>query len=187
MRYEASALKEFRAAKGSLSDFAAVRQCKDPCVFTVLFEDTTALLGLFFAFLGLTAAAYFDRPERDGVASILIGVILAATAMLLARESKALLIGKGALPHVQHEIMAAVSGAPDVERVNDMTTVHLGPDQIVVALSLEFKDDRSTADIEDCVERVEAKLKKCRSDIVAIFVKPQTSAAWRERRAQLSN
>jgi len=176
MRYEASALKEFRAAKGSLSDFAAVRQCKDPCVFTVLFEDTTALLGLFFAFLGLTAAAYFDRPERDGVASILIGVILAATAMLLARESKALLIGKGALPHVQHEIMAAVSGAPDVISA-----------PIRSSQSSISADDRSTADIEDCVERVEAKLKKCRSDIVAIFVKPQTSAAWRERRAQLSN
>jgi divalent metal cation (Fe/Co/Zn/Cd) transporter len=68
-----------------------------------------------------------------------------------------------------------------------MTTVHLGPDQIVVALSLEFKDDRSTADIEDCVERIEARLKQRRSDIASVFIKPQTSATWRERRAQLAD
>ncbi|MBD3846163.1 cation transporter [Bosea sp. SSUT16] len=181
------ALKEFRTAKGELSYFAAVRQSKDPSVFTVLFEDTAALLGLVVAFLGITAAAYFDRPELDGVASILIGVILAATAIFLARESKALLMGEAALPHVQKEIMAAVSGDPDIERVNGMTTVHLGPDQIVVALSLEFKDDRSTADIEDCVERIEAKLRERRSDIASVFVKPQTSAVWRQRRAELAD
>nr|WP_047577860.1 cation diffusion facilitator family transporter [Methylobacterium sp. ZNC0032] len=179
------ALKEFRVAKGSLGYFAAVRQSKDPSVFTVLFEDTAALLGLIVAFAGITAAAYFERPELDGVASILIGVILAATAVLLARESKALLIGEAALPHVQVEIRTAVEGDPDVERVNGLTTVHLGPDQIVVALSLEFKDDRSTGDIEDCVERIEARLRKRRSDIVSVFVKPQTSATWRKRRAQL--
>ena len=181
------ALKEFRTAKGSLSYFAAVRQSKDPSVFTVLFEDTAALLGLFIAFLGISAAAYFDRPELDGVASILIGFVLAMTAIFLARESKALLMGEAALPHVQKEIMAAVTGDPDVERVNGMTTVHLGPDQIVVALSLEFKDDRSTADIEDCVERIEARLKQRRSDIASVFIKPQTSATWRERRAQLAD
>ncbi|MGN6097949.1 MAG: cation diffusion facilitator family transporter [Bosea sp. (in: a-proteobacteria)] len=181
------ALREFRAAKGQLGYFAAVRQSKDPSVFTVLFEDTAALLGLLVAFLGITAAAYFERPEFDGVASILIGVILAATAIFLARESKALLMGEAALPHVQTEIMAAVSGDPDVERVNGVTTVHLGPDQIVVALSLEFKDDRSTADIEDCVERIEAKLRERRSDIASVFVKPQTSATWRERRAELAD
>lgn len=179
------ALKEFKAAKGSLSYFAAVRQSKDPGVFTVLFEDTAALLGLLIAFIGITAAAYFERPELDGVASIVIGLILAATAILLARESKALLIGEAALPQVQEEIRAAIDGDPDVERVNGMTTVHLGPDQIVVALSLEFKDDRSTADIEDCVERIESALGKRRSDIVSVFVKPQTSAAWRQRRARL--
>lgn len=179
------ALKEFKAAKGSMSYFAAVRQSKDPSVFTVLFEDTAALLGLLIAFIGITAAALLERPELDGVASLLIGLLLAATAILLARESKALLLGEAALPHVQEEIRAAAGGDPDVERVNGMTTVHLGPNQIVVALSLEFKDDRSTADIEECVERVETKLRARCSDIVSVFVKPQTSAAWRERRARL--
>jgi cation diffusion facilitator family transporter len=179
------ALREFKAAKGSLGYLAAVRQSKDPSVFTVLFEDTAALVGLLIAFIGITAAAYFERPQLDGVASVLIGLILAATALLLARESKALLLGEAALPHVQEEIKAAVDGDPDIERVNGMTTVHLGPDQIVVALSLEFKDHRSTADIEDCVERIEARLKHSRSDIASVFVKPQTAGAWRKRRSRL--
>lgn len=177
------ALKEFRAAKGSLGYYAAVRQSKDPSVFTVLFEDTAALLGLLIAFLGITAAAYFGRPELDGVASLMIGAILALTAIVLARESKALLMGEAALPHVQAEILVAARSEPDVERVNGLTTVHLGPDQIVVALSLEFRDDRSTADIEACVERIERKLRQGRSDIASVFVKPQTSASWRARRA----
>jgi cation diffusion facilitator family transporter len=179
------ALKEFKTAKGTLGYFAAVKQSKDPSVFTVLFEDTAALLGLAVAAVGISAAAYFDSPELDGVASVIIGLILGATAILLARESKALLLGEAALPHVQEEIMAAMRGDPDIERVNGMTTVHLGPEQIVVALSLEFKDERSTSDIEKCVERIEAKLREHRSDIASVFVKPQTSAVWRERRALL--
>ena len=179
------ALKEFKRAKGTLGYFAAVKQSKDPSVFTVLFEDTAALLGLAVAAAGISAAAYFDIPELDGVASVIIGLILGTTALLLARESKALLLGEAALPHVQEEIMAAVRGDPDIERVNGMTTVHLGPEQIVVALSLEFKDERSTGDIEECVERIESKLREHRSDIASVFVKPQNSAVWRERRALL--
>ena len=181
------ALKEFRAAKGSLGYYAAVRQSKDPSVFTVLFEDTAALLGLLVAFFGITAAAYFGRPELDGVASLLIGLILALAAVVLARESKALLMGEAALPHVQDQILAVVRNDPDVERVNGLTTVHIGPRQIVVALSLEFKDERSTADIEACVERIEAKLRHDRADIASIFVKPQTSASWRARRAEMAS
>lgn len=180
------ALREFRKAKGSLGYYAAVRQSKDPSVFTVLFEDTAALLGLLVAFLGITAAAYFDRPELDGVASIMIGAILAVTAVFLARESKALLMGEAALPQVQDDILAIARADPDVEQVNGLTTVHLGPDQIVVALSLEFKDDRATGDIEGCVERIEAKLRGKRNDIASVFVKPQTSTAWRKRRVQLA-
>jgi cation diffusion facilitator family transporter len=181
------ALKEFRTAKGSLGYLAAVRQSKDPSVFTVLFEDTAALLGLFIAFIGITAAAVFDMPELDGVASIAIALVLGATATLLARESKALLMGEAALPHVQEEILSAVRGDPDVERVNGMTTVHLGPDQIVVALSLEFRDARTTSQIEACVERIEARLRETRSDIASVFVKPQTPATFAERRALLAH
>ncbi|MCZ0738204.1 cation diffusion facilitator family transporter [Phreatobacter sp. AB_2022a] len=179
------ALKEFRAVKGALGYYAAVRESKDPSVFTVLFEDTAALLGLFIAFCGITAAAWLDRPELDGIASLFISAILALTAIFLARESKALLMGEAALPHVQEEILTVVRGDPDVERVNGLTTVHLGPDQIVVALSLEFRDDRSTAEIERCVERIETRLRRSRTDIASVFVKPQTRATWRARRARL--
>ena len=180
------ALREFRAAKGSLGYIEAVRRSKDPSIYTVLFEDSAALLGLIIAFLGITGAWYFERPELDGVASILISFVLAATAIFLARESKGLLLGEMALPEVQEEIVTVARADPDVEQVNGVVTLQVGPSQIIVALSLEFRDDLTTAAIEACVERLEARLKERRQDIVAVFVKPQTAAGWRTRRALLA-
>lgn len=180
------ALREFRAAKGSLSYVEAVKQSKDPSIYTVLFEDSAALLGLVIAFVGITAAWYFDTPELDGVASILISFVLAATAIFLARESKGLLLGEMALPEVQDEIMTITRGDPDIEQVNGLVTLQVGPSQIIVVLSLEFRDDLTTAAIEACVERVEARLKARRQDIVAVFVKPQTHVSWKTRRALLA-
>jgi cation diffusion facilitator family transporter len=179
------ALKEFRLSKGRLGYFEAVRRSKDPSVFTILFEDSAALLGLFVALSGISAAHYFDMPVLDGVASVGIAFILAATAMFLARESKALLLGEPALPEVQETILRVVRSDRDVQQINGMTTVHLGPEQIVITLSLEFKDELTTSEIEVCVERLEAAIRKERTDIVSIFVKPQTSAMWRQRRALL--
>jgi cation diffusion facilitator family transporter len=179
------ALKEFRLSKGRLGYFEAVRRSKDPSVFTILFEDSAALLGLFVALSGISAAHYFDMPVLDGVASVGIAFILAATAMFLARESKALLLGEPALPEVQETILRVVRSDRDVQQINGMTTVHLGPEQIVITLSLEFKDELTTSEIEVCVERLEAAIRKERTDIVSIFVKPQTSTMWRQRRALL--
>jgi cation diffusion facilitator family transporter len=181
------AIKEFRSAKGQLSYFEAFRRSKDPTVFTVLFEDTAALLGLLVALVGITAAHHFDMPVLDGVASIGIACILAATAIFLARECKALLLGEAALPEVQASILAIVRSDPDVQQVNGITTMQLGPDQIVITLSLEFKDELTTPKIEACVERLEASVRKDRSDVASIFVKPQTSATWRHRRSLLRN
>ena len=179
------ALKEFNLSKGRLGYFEAVRRSKDPSVFTILFEDSAALLGLFVALIGISAAHYFDMPVLDGVASVGIAFILAATAIFLARESKALLLGEPALPEVQESILHVVRGDRDIQQINGMTTVHLGPEQIVITLSLEFKDELTTSEIELCVERLEAAIRKERTDIVSIFVKPQTSTMWQQRRALL--
>ena len=94
------AFKEFRRGKGSLGYLAAVRESKDPTVFTVLFEDSAAMLGLIAAFIGIALADVWQMPALDGVASIVIGLILGATAVLLAYESKGLLIGEGTSPAV---------------------------------------------------------------------------------------
>ena len=134
------ALRHFRRQKGSLGYLEAVRRSKDPTTFTVLFEDTAALTGLLIAFVCITGAWYFEMPELDGIGSIGIGLVLALTAALLARECKGLLIGEAALPGVQERIMKLAAADPAVHRVNGLVTSHLGPEDIVAALSIEFED-----------------------------------------------
>jgi cation diffusion facilitator family transporter len=183
----AVALKEFRTSKGKLGYFEAVRRSKDPSVFTVLFEDTAALLGLFIALAGIAASQMLDIPELDGVASIGISLVLAAAAILLARESKGLLMGEAADPQQQATILAIASADPSVRGANGVITVHLGPTQIVAGLSLEFEDAATAPEIEACVLRLEAAVKEAIPEVVGLFVKPQTPATWHERRARLAD
>lgn len=176
------ALKEFRAEKGEQGYVEAVRKSKDPSVFTVLFEDTAALLGLIIAFIGILAAQLFNIPELDGVASIGISIILGATAIFLARESKGLLMGEAASPEVEQQILDIANKDPAIQKANGVLTVHMGPKQIVAGLSVEFEDHVLAPEIEACVQRIEAELKKANPDIVTLFVKPQTGGTWETRR-----
>ncbi|CAN7215101.1 cation diffusion facilitator family transporter [Mesorhizobium sp. LjRoot246] len=176
------ALKEFRREKGKQGWLRAVQSSKDPSVYTVLFEDSAALLGLIVAFAGILASELLEMPELDGAASIGIGLILGATAAFLARESKGLLIGEPASPEVQRQVLAIAQHDPAVQRANGVLTVHMGPTEIVAGLSIEFEDHLTAPEIEACVERLEAKLKEEMPEITRLFVKPQTSGTWEKRR-----
>jgi cation diffusion facilitator family transporter len=180
------ALREFRATKGDLGYFEAVRLSKDPTVFSVLFEDSAALLGLGFAFAGILGAQIYDMPELDGAASIGIALVLAATAMFLARESKGLLIGEAALPGVQDAILAIAQQDQAVQKANGVLTIHMGPREIVAALSVEFEDHLAAPSIEECVQRLEDRLTKEIPEVVALFVKPQTRGTWEARRKRIA-
>ena len=176
------ALKEFRRQKGKQGWLQAVQSSKDPSVYTVLFEDSAALLGLIVAFAGILAAELLEMPELDGAASIGIALILGATAIFLARESKGLLIGEPASPEVQKKVLAIAQQDPAVQRANGVLTVHMGPQEIVAGLSIEFEDHLTAPEIEACVERIEARLKKEMPEITRLFVKPQTTGTWEQRR-----
>ncbi|MER9948251.1 cation diffusion facilitator family transporter [Mesorhizobium sp. M0047] len=176
------ALKEFRNQKGKEGWLRAVQSSKDPSVYTVLFEDSAALLGLIVAFAGILAAELLGMPELDGAASIGIGLILGATAIFLARESKGLLIGEPASPEVQRQVLAIAQQDPAVQRANGVLTVHMGPAEIVAGLSIEFEDHLTAPEIEACVERLEARLQKEMPEITRLFVKPQTTGTWEKRR-----
>lgn len=176
------ARNEFANKKGRLGYLEAVRRSKDPTVYTVLFEDSAALLGLIFAFAGILAAELTGIHEFDGIGSIGISLILAATAIFLARESKGLLMGEPALPHVQENVVAIARSDEAVEGVNGVLTVHLGPEQVVANLSVEFADRLTAPEIEACIERIEARLASEVPQISALFVKPQTRSRWLERR-----
>jgi cation diffusion facilitator family transporter len=175
------AVREFRTHKGRLGYFEAFRQSKDPSTFTVLMEDSAALIGLLIAFLGLLGAQLFDAPRLDGAASIGIALVLAVSAMLLARESKSLLLGERAHPQVGESILAIAAADPAVRRVNGVLTVQVGPSQVVVALSAEFEDSLTTPTIEACITRIENAARAAHAEIVELFVKPQTPENWQEK------
>src|SRR5437763_10636244 len=175
------ALKEFNKTRGTLGYIEAVQLSKDPPSFLVLFEDSAALIGIVIAFLGTFAAVQLDMPVLDGVASIGIGIVLAGTATFLARESKALLIGEGARGRTMRSIRQIAAEQPGVERGNDVVTVHLAPDQVVAALSLEFRDELTTPQIENAVASIERRICKQHPEVSSIFVKPQSGSTRAQR------
>ncbi|OEJ63813.1 cation diffusion facilitator family transporter [Magnetovibrio blakemorei] len=168
------ALREFKAQHtgGKLLD--AIRNSKDPTVFTVLFEDGAALLGLIVATLGIGASDILQIPELDGVASILIGLILGATAALLAYECKGLLIGEGAAREVIESIRNIVQEQPGVSKVNELLTMHLGPREVLLNLSLDFVDGISSNEVEASISNMEAHIKSCHSEVTRVFIEAQS-------------
>lgn len=179
------ARRAFRETKGARGWFEAFRASKDPSTFTVLFEDSAALIGLLIAAAGIAGAQLLHAPRLDGVASIGIGLVLSVAAMLLARETKGLLVGEAAYPRVCSDILRIAGQDPAVRCANGVFTVQLGPDSVIAALSAEFEDALATAQIEQCVNRIEAAVRQSHPDVVALFVKPQTAQTWERRTARL--
>ena len=167
------ALREFRKAKGDLGYYEAVRRSKDPPSFIVLLEDSAALLGLLIAFIGTFASVQLTIPELDGAASIGIALLLGVTALGLARESKGLLIGEPASRALRESIVAIARHTAGIERAQVVFTVHLAPDQVVAALSLEFNDKLTTLDIERAIDELEHAIHQAHPEVIAVFVKPQ--------------
>src|SRR4029077_6772797 len=138
------AMRHFKGRMRYADIFEAIRKSKDPSSFMVLFEDSAALIGLIFAFAGTYFSIRLNLPVLDGVASILISVVLAVTAALLARETKGLLIGEAADQPIVESIIHIAEIMEGVAHANGVITIHLAPEQIVVALSLEFADELRT-------------------------------------------
>ena len=159
----------------------AFRTSKDLSLLAVLIEDSAAIVGLVIAAIGLTLAHVLDRPALDGVASLLIGVLLAFAAFTLGRRSRDLLVGEAADPQLLHELLAVAAEDPAIARVNGALTSYLGPDTLSVALSAEFQDDLDTRQIEEAIRRVETTMRQRRHERMIVFVKPQTPQVWAER------
>ncbi len=167
------AWKEFNKQRGSRSIFKELRSSKDPTVFTVLFEDSAAMAGLIIALLGVFLSQALDMPVLDGVASIGVGVVLAITAAFLAIESHSLLTGESVYPETRASIARLATAEPEVERLNQALTMHFGPQEVLCALSLDFKDQISSADVERAVTRIEKAIKAAHPEVTRIFVEAQ--------------
>jgi len=174
------AYREFKKTRGARGILSEVRRSKDPTVFTVLFEDTAAMLGLIAAFVGIGLGQIYDTPVFDAWASVVIGLILAATAILLAVECKGLLIGEGASRAVVDGIERIVADRAGVLSVNELLTMHLGPQDILLNLSLDFADGLSSGEVEETISALERDIKQAYPQIRRVFIEAQS---WRGHRA----
>lgn len=181
------ALREFRRQKNPAESWwQALRTSKDPSVFVVMMEDLAALAGLAVAaiFIGLTVMS--GNPVWDGAGSIVIGLILVGVAMLLATECKKLLIGERASPGLEKAIQSLASQTAGVCKVNEIVTVHLGPQQVVVMLSLDFEDALALTDVETATEGLEEQVRANLPEVFRLFVRAQSRQAAHTERQVLA-
>ena len=174
------ALQEFLATKNEDSFWEAIRASKDPTIFTILFEDTAALIGLFVAFIGVFSGHLLGNVYLDGVASIIIGVILCGVALLLAAESKGLLIGEGADAQTVAGIRKITNEDPAVDEVLRVLTLHFGPQEILLNLEIKFVRDLATEELAAAVERLEKSINAQYSEIENIFIEAKSISASRQ-------
>lgn len=167
------AIKEFNKSRGEMSVVKAVRDGKDPTLFVVVFEDTAALLGLLIALGGLIMYQLTGDGLYDALASILIGIVLIITAFFLALESKNLLIGESASIEVRNAIDAVLDGDARIVSVNEVATLHMGPDFIVVTVSADFVGGIDTAELEDAVTDLNRGIKRIDERIKRVFIEAE--------------
>jgi divalent metal cation (Fe/Co/Zn/Cd) transporter len=177
------ALREFRKQTDGRGWFRTVRRSKDPTIFAVLFEDSAALIGLVIALVGIMLGDLLEMPILDGVASIGIALVLAATAIFLGYESQSLLTGEAAFPEVRQGIEAIARAAPGVQHINEVLTMHFGPEQVLAALSLDFDDRISAEQVEKAVADIERSVKSEFPEVTRIFVEAQEARTQRQRQA----
>jgi cation diffusion facilitator family transporter len=172
------AKRGFSPSVGAEGYLVAIKRSKDPPQFVVLLEDTAALIGIFIAAIGTWASQFLGDPRLDGIASIAIGLLLGCVSMLLARESKGLLIGERADLELQNEVFDIARGTSGVTCANGVTSTQLSPDQVVVALSVKFDDTLTTPQIERIVVDIETKVRAAQPQVFILYVKPQSPEAY---------
>ena len=167
-----AAKKDFDAARGSRTIWQEVRHSKDAPTLIVLLENTGAMFGLAFAALGLALSLITGNPFWDGLASVLIGLVLGALAILLLHEAKSLLIGEAADEEVVEAIRAAALSHDGIERVDEVLTLHSSPEMVTCIISADFDDSISARDVEVLVAAIEAKVASAFPIIARVYVRP---------------
>ncbi len=167
-----TAIKESRRLKGDKSWVSFVRRAKAPELPVVLLEDLGALLGLIFALFGVTMAVVTGDGVWDGVGTLAIGVLLAIIAIVLAVETKSLLIGESAAPEIEERICAAVEEAPEVDRVIHLRTLHLGPEELLVAAKIAVRHDETAAEVARGIDEAERRIREAVPIARVIYLEP---------------
>ena len=169
------ALTEFTKAKGKRGYIEAVKRSKDPTMFVVLFEDSAAMLGIVVAFAGILLSDLTGILIFDGIASIIIGLILGGTAVWLAYETKGLLIGESADETVVEGIRTIINKLDGVVNLNELLTMHMGPEFILVNISIDFQDEIPASDLEVIISRMDNRIKEAFPNVKRIFIEAESS------------
>jgi cation diffusion facilitator family transporter len=151
------AYREFRKAYPT-GFFSAISKSKDAATFAVMVEDTAALAGLVIALMGVTLADVTHNPVFDGAASIAIGLLLSAVALFLARETKGLLVGESAVPEEIDTVNQILSDYGQIKHYGNLRSMHLGPDNVLLAVDINFWDSTTAGEIEELVKEIEARI-----------------------------
>ncbi|MCH8105730.1 MAG: cation diffusion facilitator family transporter [Proteobacteria bacterium] len=167
------AFREFNKVRGKWGYIEAIRRAKDPTVFVVLFEDTAAMLGLVVAFVGIALSQYTGILIFDPIASIIIGLILIGTSSWLAYETKGLLIGESANRSIITDIREILQNIDSIDHVNEVLTLHMGPDFILANISVDFDDQKTADEIETTVAEIDATIKAKNPKIKRIFIEAE--------------
>ncbi|HEY7096422.1 MAG TPA: cation diffusion facilitator family transporter [Terriglobales bacterium] len=151
-----------------------IRRSKDPTVFTVFVEDTGALIGIAFAFLGILLTQITGNPAYDPVASIAIGILLATIALFLAAESRDLLIGETASPEQIEQVRGIITSEPGVDQVGELLTMQLGPDQVLLNVEIMFRRGLTVQELESTIDNLERRIRECEPSIRRIFIEAES-------------
>jgi cation diffusion facilitator family transporter len=165
------AWREFAKARRDVPVLTAISRSKDPALFSVLLEDGAALAGLILAAIGLAATVWLDWRWADGAASVMIGVVLITVAIFMANETRSLMSGEAAAPRTVAAVRALLEAEPAVEKVLEVMTMHLGPNAILLAITLDYRDDLPVHTAEEVTARFSAQIRKLDSRIGRIFVR----------------
>ena len=151
-------LRETNRRKGSDNIFEFIRRSKDPTVFTVILEDASDIAGQLIALIAIYLSIRLHNPIFDGVGSIGVGLVVLAVAVVLANESRGLLVGETAPSKHVERMKLLLQSDPSVERVGDVLTMQLGPDDVLVNVEIEFRRDSCVDDLEQTIGRLEKQV-----------------------------
>ena len=168
------ATKAFNKTRGETGFWDAIIRSKDPTSFLVLFEDGAAVIGLIMVFILMVISHLFNMPFLDGVASVLVGLLLIFVSMILARESRSLLMGEGLAPETQQKIIKLAEKDETVIKVANVLSTYQSPDAVVLMLIVIFKEDLDTEDITTAIERIRENIKKEYELVQFVLIQPQT-------------
>lgn len=174
--------RELRARKDpNESTWDEIIGGKDPTVFTVFLEDSAGLLGVLLAFVAIFLGRQLHNPYLDPIASIVIGLVLAVLAIFLGRESGALLVGERTSRARIERLNAIIRADPAVEKVGDLLTMQLGPEQVLLTVNIQFRRKLTLEQLESAIERIEGRIRREQPSVQRIFIeaesfKPDTSS-----------